>query len=351
MHESFWHDDNNKEIDIMNEMNEVTEDETEERTARWSQHRSGILTATGLGVVLAIGVLIGIFVTGGSTTHASLANSAAAKRGVTASSKATAGNSSGSKTVTLPPAQKGQPSVVLSTPNGSPVGPEMSKAQVSAFIKLASNSTNITYKAVYQITSGGKTYSMTVVQSPPESKLEFQVSPTLKMVGIDKGNGQVYNCFVHTGSAAAQPQPTNVPVGICEPGKAPSNGSMAPAASTVSSVASKIESAMGKYPGAKGLVESTTKVVAGIKLSCMVLAGQMYFCITPQGVEGYMAGVTTKGGGTMELTSYSSTVSASEFVLPGKVVSSSSLGGIQNFGSSNGFSGGLPGASTGTSGG
>ena len=75
----------------MNEMNEVTENEAEEQTARWSQHRSGILTVTGLGVVLAIGVLIGIFATGSSTTHASLTNSAAARRGVTASSKATAG--------------------------------------------------------------------------------------------------------------------------------------------------------------------------------------------------------------------------------------------------------------------
>jgi hypothetical protein len=75
---------------------------------------------------------------------------------------------------------------------------------------------------------------------------------------------------------------------------------------------------------AGGHTSVSTKSVNGYSLSCITISGATgengtgTFCVTSQGVLGYVAWTGTKAAdsGSFEITSYSSTVPASEFTLP-----------------------------------
>jgi len=77
---------------------------------------------------------------------------------------------------------------------------------------------------------------------------------------------------------------------------------------------------------AGGTASYSTKSVNGYSLSCITVSGAKdengsgTFCVTAQGVLGYVAwtGTSASESGSFEITSYSTTVPANEFALPAK---------------------------------
>ncbi len=213
-----------------------------------------------------------------------------------------------------------------------------------------------TYLAGYVESGGanGRT-SFTVAQAPPRSLMSLaeQSQSGVNAEVIDNGSG-TYNCFVRT-TAGPLPQAsgalTTVPAGkgmcmVSPPTSSPSSGTTnltASFGSMFTTVVQHMKSLAAKDPKITGLIDKSTMTVLNMTVQCLdaPVVG-MTFCWTPQGALAYVRTVPAKSGQygslnlkispgsgksststskvSITLTSYTTSVPASEFNLPGPVV-------------------------------
>ena len=163
--------------------------------------------------------------------------------------------------------------------------------------------------ATYKITSGsGSLTSLTIAQQPPDSLFAGSSSSgTFKLITLGKksyictgGGSTAATCF----NAGAEASLTDL-FALYEP-----NFYL-----PYFQAAAKTEGAQVTY---------SSKTVSGLSLSCISVTGAAgekgtgTFCVTDQGVLGYVAwtGTTASDNGSFEITSFSTSVPSDEFTLP-----------------------------------
>jgi hypothetical protein len=185
------------------------------------------------------------------------------------------------------------------------------------------------YTATYQVTKGSQVTSFSVAQDPPDSKLSVS-SQGISITGYNLSSGS-YECFEHSASAGSSGI-SSIPAGksLCiKSTQAISSSALSPATALVNGVqqaVSHISSQLAKHKGAAaaGMFTESTKTVLGMQMTCLnIAAGVITYCFNAQGIIGYISGST--GGGTLQLTSYSTSVPPGTFTLPSTPVSQSSL--------------------------
>lgn len=218
------------------------------------------------------------------------------------------------------------------------------------------------YVASYTESGGSSPTSFTVAQSPPRTLLSLvdsaQAGSGLKMEVINTGSG-TYNCFVRT-TPGPLPTGSNLSTqvaagkGVCmSVPPSSSTSSLTSSALTgkfsgvFATVIQHMKALVAKDPKITGLVDESSRTVLGMTLQCLdAPVTGMSFCWTPQGALGYVnispvtsgqygslhlvisnkQGKSTKPSGpvSITLTSYTTSVPANEFTLPGPIIAAPS---------------------------
>jgi hypothetical protein len=165
----------------------------------------------------------------------------------------------------------------------------------------------LSYAETSSTTGGSSSDTFTFEQMPP-NKYFFATNGATKFTIIDTGT-KTYTCEDQSGHQ------------VCI-----SYGTTNPFASLLSVITG--ETVLTQFQALRtGLVEKLTGVsatfsnqtIAGQSVQCVsgVKGGDSFkYCLTQSGVLAYSGGSTATGGGAITLTSYSTSVSASDFALP-----------------------------------
>lgn len=185
----------------------------------------------------------------------------------------------------------------------------------AAFVNKFKGGSNQTFTASYKVTdSTGKVTSFTIAQQPPNSS--FSVTSTSGKVQFITTGGKSYYCLQHSGSwtclsAGAATASYSELFKVVQPG-------------TYLPYLQAAAAAEG------GHVTTSSKTVNGIDMSCVTVSGAKgqtgsgTYCVTSDGVLGYVQS-SSSAGGTVELTSYSSSVPSGSFTLPATPTSMPSI--------------------------
>jgi hypothetical protein len=184
-------------------------------------------------------------------------------------------------------------------------------AKLVALTQSVNSAKHGTFKLSYAETSsttGGSSSNTFTFEQMPPNKYLFGVDGTNKATIIDTGNG-TYTCAAQGGRQ------------VCI-----SYGTTNPFASLLSVITG--ETVLTAFKGLQtGLAAKlagvsatfSNQTIAGQSVQCVsgVKGGDSFkYCLTQSGVLAYSGGSTATGGGAITLTSYSTSVSASDFALP-----------------------------------
>ena len=176
------------------------------------------------------------------------------------------------------------------------------------------------YIATYQVTRGSQNMQFTYAQQGSQTRT-IMSQGGLDMEVFTSGSN-AYNCFYRTSPSGSSPLPIEAGKWLCEQqSAAASTGSSLTTigqdfVKQVQSIVSHEVAIANKYKGLPNLMAKSSMTVAGIPLSCLnVPPAGIQLCFTSGGVVGYMS-QATQGGGTMQLTAFSTTIPAGEFTLP-----------------------------------
>lgn len=217
------------------------------------------------------------------------------------SSPAASNNNSGSTTTST----SGAPAATTST-TANPGSSALSKlAALSQSVKTAKGGTfDLTYAETSSTSASNNTFKFE--QMPP--KYLFGVSGATPATIIDTGSG-AYSCSTQGGHPVCISFGTDNPFGALL-------GVITGA--TVETQLNSLQSGLaGKLAGVSASFSSQTfagqsaQCVSGVKG-----ADSFKYCITQSGVLAYAGGSTATGGGSLSLTSYSTSVNPSDFSLP-----------------------------------
>jgi hypothetical protein len=202
------------------------------------------------------------------------------------------------------------PSATTTTPSAP--GTSSSLKQIEALSSSVQGSEKSTFKAVYSITSAGKTQSVTIEQAPPKSAFS-----TTDATVIDTGT-QTYYCS-DSGQNVCISAGTSNPLAsltqIFSPQTTLTELRAVQAQAADHAAGYNVSFSSGSYAG-----QSTT-------CASITGAGQnAKYCVTKQGVLAYVSA----NGGTFSLTSFSSSPAASDFALPAGATVQTIPGGLPN---------------------
>jgi hypothetical protein len=184
-------------------------------------------------------------------------------------------------------------------------------AKLTALTNSVDSAKHGTFKLSYAETSsttGGSSADTFTFEQMPPNKYLFAIDGSTKATIIDTGTG-TYTCVNSSGR------------NVCI-----SYGTNNPFASLLSVITG--ETVLTEFKGLQsGLAAKlagvsatfSTQTIAGQSVQCVsgVKGGDSFkYCLTQSGVLAYSGGSTATGGGAISLTSYSTSVSASDFALP-----------------------------------
>jgi hypothetical protein len=217
------------------------------------------------------------------------------------SSPAASNNNSGSTTTST----SGAPAATTST-TANPGSSALSKlAALTQSVKSAKGGTfDLTYAETSSTSAKGNTFKFE--QMPP--KYVFDISGASTGSIIDTGSG-TYSCSTESGHAECISFGTDNPfsalIGVITGATVESQ-----LGSLQSGLAAKLAGVSASF-SSQTFAGQSAQCVSGVKG-----ADSFKYCITQSGVLAYAGGSTATGGGSLSLTSYSTSVSPSDFALP-----------------------------------
>ena len=221
-------------------------------------------------------------------------------------------SSSSGSTTTAPPTTAGASSTT--SPSTTSTTTAASGLSGTAFLGRFQSGQHATFIATYKITSSAthKLTTLTIAQQSPDSVFSGVSGPdTFEFLTIGSKSylcSHAVNKWICLNGGKSNPEAALFD--LYQPGK----------------YLPYVQAAVNKV-GAHATY--STKTVNGFPLSCVSVTGAPHengtgtFCVTSQGVLGYVSytGSTPSENGSFEITSYSTTVPAKEFVLPAKAIS------------------------------
>ena len=219
-------------------------------------------------------------------------------------------SSSGTTTTSPPTTSAGSSTTSPSTTATTAAGSGLSG---TAFLGRYQSGQHATFIATYKITSSAthKLTTLTIAQQSPNSVFSGVSGPdTFEFLTIGTKSylcSHAVNKWICLNGGKSNPEAALFD--LYQPGK----------------YLPYVQAAVNK---AGAHATYSTKTVNGFQLSCVSVTGAPHengtgtFCVTSQGVLGYVSytGTSPSQNGSFEITSYSTTVPASEFVLPAKPI-------------------------------
>jgi hypothetical protein len=202
-------------------------------------------------------------------------------------------NGASSTTTTTSPTATGS-----ATTTGSASGATSALSKIQALTSSVQGSEKSTFKAVYTVVNGANTETITVEQAPPKSALST------------KGGA-----FIDTGTASYYCSDS-------APATCLNAGTTNPLAALTQLFSPKTEEAELKAIQAEASADAsgyhisfTSETFGGVGTTCANVTGTttpVKYCVTKEGVLAYGSSASS----TLTLTSYSTSVPASDFALP-----------------------------------